>query len=152
MDKTAFFKSVLLDLKLPVNGRNVDFLLKWSNAEKRAPGKFHGFNPLNTTWDKKAKDPGQTVFNSHGVKSYSSFNTGVEATADTLKLPHYKNIFNYLKTGNANPVLIVKELQKWGTHNFKPVLQYREEIPVIVILIFILSLLYVYNRPVPYLK
>ena len=122
----TFFSDVLDQLGIPDNQGAVDFLVTWSNYEKRAKGKPHGFNPLNTTKDMKKVDPLQTNFNTNAgypVKSYSNYAVGVKATADTLKLPYYKNVVQALKNGKPAKLAyqtpgIAKELKTWGTHSF----------------------------------
>jgi hypothetical protein len=125
-DLKTFFSDVLDQLGIPDNQGAVDFLVTWANYEKRAAGKPHGFNPLNTTKDMKSIDPGQTNFNTNAgypVKSYSNYNVGVKATADTLKLPYYKNIVKALKDGKPAKLAyltpgISRELKTWGTYTF----------------------------------
>jgi len=127
LDNQAFFKAVLLDLKILPSANNLKFLMTWSKFELRTVGIAHGFNPLNTTLNLKA-DPGQramkgSVNNGYPVKDYSTFTFGVKATAATLRLPYYKEI---LKTLQNNVSLnyayqnerIRPELMKWGSHSF----------------------------------
>ena len=121
-----FFSDVLDQLGIPDNQGAIDFLTTWAKYEKRAAGKPHGFNPLNTTKDMKKLDPNQTNFNTNKgfpVKSYSTYQVGVKATADTLKLPYYKNIVKALKDGKPaklayNTPGIARELKTWGTQTF----------------------------------
>lgn len=124
METKQFFADVLKALNIAPSQGAIEFLTTWANFEKRAPGKPHGFNPLNTTKDMKKIDPQQTNFNTNAgypVKSYSTYNVGVKATADTLKLPYYKNIVKALSEG-LTPGLayqrtgIARELRTWGTH------------------------------------
>lgn len=125
MDKKVFFTAVLKKLGIPYSDNAIAFLMKWASYEGRAKGKPHGFNPLNTTWNNKA-DQGQTNFNTNAgypVKNYSTFESGVLATAETLKLRYYKNVFNALKNAlplemALNTAGIAKELKVWGTHTF----------------------------------
>jgi hypothetical protein len=122
----TFFSDVLDQLGVPDNQGAVDFLVTWANYEKRGAGKPHGFNPLNTTKDMKKIDAGQTNFNTNAgypVKSYSTYAVGVKATADTLKLPYYKNIVQALKNGKPAKLAyqtpgIARDLKTWGTHSF----------------------------------
>jgi hypothetical protein len=125
-DLKTFFSDVLDQLGIPDNQGAVDFLVTWANYEKRAAGKPHGFNPLNTTKDMKTLDPLQTNFNTNAgypVKSYSNYAVGVKATADTLKLPYYKNVVQALKNGKPAKLAyqtpgIARELKTWGTYTF----------------------------------
>lgn len=121
-----FFGDVLDQLGIPKNDGAIDFLKTWANYERRKAGKPHGFNPLNTTKDLSSIDKGQTNFNTNAgypVKTYSAYKFGVKATADTLKLPYYKNIVKALKDGKPaglayNTAGIARELKTWGTHTF----------------------------------
>lgn len=121
-----FASDVLDQLGIPDNQGAVDFLVTWANFEKRAEGRPHGFNPLNTTKDMKKLDAGQTNFNVNAgfpVKNYSNYKIGVKATADTLKLPYYKNIVKALKEGKPAALAyltpnISKEIKTWGTVSF----------------------------------
>jgi hypothetical protein len=170
----TFFSDVLDQLGIPDNQGAVDFLVTWANYEKRAAGKPHGFNPLNTTKDMKSIDPLQTNFNTNAgypVKSYSNYKTGVKATADTLKLPYYKNIVQALKNGKPAKLAystpgIARELKTWGTHSFaknfvdyiaaakKTAPQVKKEAKetgdnmtkIIVILVIVGGLLYTYTK------
>lgn len=123
LNKNEFFQNVLKRIGAPVTNNGIAFLNQWANNEKRAYGKPHGFNPLNTTKDIKEIDPGQTVFNSVGVKNYSTQNAGEIATAKTLLLPYYKTIVKVLKQGLPPSQAfktpgINQELKTWGTHTF----------------------------------
>lgn len=55
---------------------------RFFRAWKRAEGTNAKNNPLATTWDKQV--PGQTDFNTVGVKNYPDQETGVSATVNTL--------------------------------------------------------------------
>jgi hypothetical protein len=126
MDNKQFFTDVLKAMNLTPSEGALSFLLTWANFEKRAAGRPHGFNPLNTTKDMKKYDPQQTNFNTNAgypVKSYSNYNTGVKATADTLKLGYYKPIVAILKEGAPVQIAyqktgISRPLRTWGTHSF----------------------------------
>lgn len=127
LDKQEFFKSVLLRLGILPNVNNLNFLMQWSKFELRKVGVAHGFNPLNTTFNLKS-DLGQknmkgSINAGFPVKDYSTFNNGVTATANTLKLPYYKNIFKALENGVSLNFAyqnseIGNELKKWGSHTF----------------------------------
>lgn len=170
----TFFSDVLDQLGVPYNQGAVDFLVTWANYERRAKGKPHGFNPLNTTKDMKKIDAGQTNFNTNAgypVKNYSTYSVGVKATADTLKLPYYKNIVQALKNGKPAQLAyqtsgIARELKTWGTHSFarnfvdyiaaakktapqvkKEIKDTKDNITKIIVLLFIVGgLLYTYTK------
>lgn len=116
MDKTLFFEQVLKGLGLEATTNRLSFLMQWSKGE----GTKATFNPLATT---KVLNKGETPFNKNNgipVKNYPTFETGVEATYKTLRLPYYKTIVDSLKQ-NLTPTEIISnskvrtELNTWGT-------------------------------------
>lgn len=86
-----FFKDVMDKLGVTPTPEKFKFFKAWQRAE----GTRAENNPLATT--KKVNDPGATNLNTVGVKNYSSYDIGVNATADTLKLPYYTELVNKLK-------------------------------------------------------
>jgi hypothetical protein len=109
-----FAEAFLKELGAPVTKRNLWALLSWMQAEGNA-GKF---NPLNTTQEM----PGATNFNSVGVKNYTSFEQGVEATVDTLNWGADRDKFGYKpirrrlkKNAWARNTLMAVEDSMWGT-------------------------------------
>lgn len=115
-----FFENVLTKLGAPVSHNNLAILNLWAKHE----GGRAAFNPLNTT--KNAT--GATAYNTAGVKNYPDFETGVNATAATLKLSYYAPIVSALKNdksfsywqGNGD---IIHSINTWGTTNFAATLQ-----------------------------
>ncbi|MGB3041215.1 MAG: hypothetical protein WBB44_10950 [Candidatus Nanopelagicales bacterium] len=103
----------------PVTGDNVCAAIAWERAEG---GHFVAgssrFNPLNTTQSM----PGDSIFNSVGVRNYPNWNTGLAATVGTLALPYYDDIRLALASGN-DPVGIIDAVGKsvWGTKFADPV-------------------------------
>jgi len=126
MEKKQFFTAVLSKLGLPISENNIKFLILWSNFEQRAKGRPHGFNPLNTTFNNIKNDSAQTNFNTNAgfpVKNYSTFQSGVDSTANTLKLRYYKNIIYVLKLSLPIDLAyqqqgVFTNLRTWGTHQF----------------------------------
>ena len=114
MNYPGFFEEVLKQLNAPITQNNLDLLNIWSRFE----GGNAKFNPLNTT--KKAI--GTTDFNSAGVKNYPDMQTGIDATAKTLKLQYYTPILYALQNNKAITYYygnsdIVKAFNTWGTIN-----------------------------------
>lgn len=93
------------------------FLRDWIRHERRAKGKPHGFNPLNTTYNLSA-DKGATNFNYANVKNYSTYAYGLEATAKTLGLRYYRDLVNYLKGIQTTPEKVSANIRIWGTIPF----------------------------------
>lgn len=111
----GFFEGVLTQLGAPVSQNNLDFFNRWAQFEKSNSQ----YNTLNTTLNK----PGATNFNSVGVKNYPNLPTGIQATADTLKLRYYAPIVSALRQNkNFNYYInnqdIIKALNTWGTRTF----------------------------------
>jgi hypothetical protein len=92
---------------LPVTKGNIEFLDAWQKAEGGSAD-----NPFNTT----QSEPGDTVFNSAGVKRYPSVAEGLQATAQTLENGDYGNILAALRQGN-NPMAAAQAVANspWGT-------------------------------------
>ncbi|MEI6620919.1 MAG: hypothetical protein WCP28_03305 [Actinomycetes bacterium] len=102
----------------PVTGENVCALTGWENAEG---GHFtaHGarYNPLNTSMPA----PGDSVFNSVGVRNYPNWLVGISATIRTLNMGFYSGIRANLANGH-NPVgvLVAVDASPWGTKADNP--------------------------------
>ncbi|MGV1036322.1 MAG: hypothetical protein ACOYD0_04760 [Candidatus Nanopelagicales bacterium] len=97
----------------PVTGNNVCAVIAWERAEG---GHFvtgsSRFNPLNTTQPM----PGDSIFNSVGVRNYPNWNTGLTATVSTLALPYYNYIRLALGDGrDAASVIEAVGNSLWGT-------------------------------------
>jgi len=112
---SGFFEGVLQKLNAPVSANNLNFFNQWAKYEKSNSQ----YNTLNTTLNK----PGATNFNSVGVKNYPNLETGIQATADTLKLKYYKPIVYALQNNKAYSYYqgnqdIIKALNTWGTRTF----------------------------------
>jgi len=97
----------------PVSGENMCALVAWQVAEGGhfVPGSTT-FNPLNTSQSM----PGDSVFNSHGVRNYPDWETGIQATVMTLQYDFYTGIRTALASGNnAVAVLSAVGASPWGT-------------------------------------
>src|SRR5512135_1047174 len=110
MADDAFFSDLLTELGAPVTDENLRFLRAWSQAE----GTRAAHNPLATT---KGGYEGASDFNSAGVKDYPSYEVGVKATADTLRLKHYQPIVEGLMAGDTDPRDLGYRVARspWGT-------------------------------------
>ncbi len=117
-DKQKFFQKVLEGLKLTASANRMSFFLEWADHE----GGDASFNPINTTWG-LSKDTGMTMYNSHKVRNYSTFDFGVEATVKTLKQGYYKALMEALtKDLDTRGIMQYKgapeALKTWGTANW----------------------------------
>lgn len=83
----------LTALGAPTSRDNLVAVVAWEAAE----GTLATWNPLATTLNM----PGNTVYNSHGVKNYRSMEQGIEASILTLRRPGhgYEAIVASLKAG-----------------------------------------------------
>lgn len=102
-------------LGMPLTSDNLAALVAWEMAEG---GHWHNtahYNPLNTTQPM----PGATAMNSVGVKAYTSWSQGFEATIITLHNGRYGGILAALRAGDdAVAVAHAVALSPWGTGNF----------------------------------
>ncbi len=89
----AWAQSFLTALGAPTSRGNMVAVIAWEAAE----GTMASWNPLATT----IAMPGNTVYNSHGVKNYASLEQGIEASIMTLGRPGhgYDAIVASLKAG-----------------------------------------------------
>ena len=77
VDYAAWAEAFLAELKAPSCRNNRVVVVAWMTNE----GTTAVWNPLATTYTM----PGNTVFNSHGVKNYPDQDTGVDASRLTLE-------------------------------------------------------------------
>lgn len=108
-----FAVALLRQGQWPVSGNNVCALMAWEAAEG---GHFVNgasrFNPMNTTQSM----PGDSIFNSVGVRNYPDWQTGLDATVQTLALGFYDAIRAALTSGeDASSVLSAISASPWGT-------------------------------------
>lgn len=108
-------QSQLEYMGFPATQNNIDFLVSWAAMEGGNWNNTAQFNPLNTT----LRVPGSTVMsggNTAGVQAYTSWQQGLEATAQTLA--GYPAILAALKAGNAMDVNrsggMGNDLSKWS--------------------------------------
>ena len=104
---------LLQRMGLPVRTVAVEALIAWAACEGGGVKNSATFNPLNTT----RRMPGSTSMNSCGVQAYTSLESGVIATVQTLNLPPYFKIRIGLR-GSTDPDAILTEVSHspWGTH------------------------------------
>ena len=109
----AFLKS----LGVPITVDNVAAVVAWEMAEGGHWYNTAYFNPLNTTQSM----PGATVFNSVGVKAYTSWEQGLKASVITMRNGYYGGILSALSRGNdAQAVANAVAASPWGTGSFTP--------------------------------
>ena len=109
----AFVKS----LGMPMTADNVAAVVAWEMAEGGHWYNTAYYNPLNTTQSM----PGATVFNSVGVKAYTSWAQGLKASVITIRNGYYGGILDALRRGNdAQAVADAVAASPWGTGSFTP--------------------------------
>lgn len=102
-------------LGVPDTAASHTYYQAWAQAE----GGAAAYNPFNTT----QAAPGSTHYNSFGaggnshVENYASYQSGLAATAQTLKNGLYQPILSALGSGSATPMQLAQaEAQTpWGT-------------------------------------
>ena len=118
-NQLTWAKALLVAMRLPVTADNVAAIAAWEMAEGGHWYNTAYYNPLNTTQSM----PGATVFNWVGVKAYTSWKQGLEATCITLKNGYYEGILEALRRGNdAAAVARAVGASPWGTGDFSRLL------------------------------
>jgi hypothetical protein len=106
--RQQFATDLLARLGMPQTAENVRALVAWQQAE----GTRAAFNPLATTQG----SPGASDFNSVGVKNYTSYAQGLDATVTTLRNGRYGEILAALLDGrSASRLASAVEGSPWGT-------------------------------------
>jgi peptidoglycan hydrolase CwlO-like protein len=118
-NQLTWARALLVAMRFPVTADNVAAITAWEMAEGGHWYNTAYYNPLNTTQSM----PGATVFNSVGVKAYTSWKQGLEATMITLRNGYYGGILDALRRGNdAAAVAAAVGASPWGTGNFSHLL------------------------------
>ena len=103
-----FAVALLNKLEAPVTPKTIAFISAWCQQE----GTKAVNNPMATKYSHGMK--GISNFSSVGVKNYATFDQGVEATANTLKLHYYPQILKAIRSGN--PELSISAKSEWKTY------------------------------------
>jgi len=104
----TFGKELLRELNAPYTWQTDKFMRAWAQSE----GSLAKNNPFATTMPAQ----GATNFNSVGVKNYPTWESGVEATAKTIRLSHYTKFLDALRRGaSATEIATALALSPWGT-------------------------------------
>ena len=113
--QVTWAQALLKALAVPMTSENVAAIVAWEMAEGGNWYNAAHYNPLNTT----EPMPGATVFNSVGVKAYTSWAEGLKATVITLHNGRYGGILAALGNGNdAEAVATAVASSPWGTGSF----------------------------------
>jgi peptidoglycan hydrolase CwlO-like protein len=113
--QVTWAQALLKSLPEPLTSDNVAAIVAWEMAEGGHWYNAAHYNPLNTTQSM----PGATVFNSVGVKAYTTWAQGLKATVITLHNGLYGGILAALHGGNdAEAVAGAVAASPWGTGSF----------------------------------
>lgn len=108
-----FATSILSAMGWPQTQSNINAMVAWEEEEGGNWENPDSYNPLNTTMDAS----GAVSTNSQGVKKYTSWGQGIQATVATLKLPAYAGIRSAFASGNASQSLpAALTASPWGTN------------------------------------
>ena len=112
--RETFAEAVLQGLGYPVTKLAVTDIMSWEAAEGGAWNSGARYNPLNTTEPMS----GASDFNSVGVKNYTSWEQGLQATIKTLNNGYYTDILNDLSIGGTGDFGVTVGQSPWGTETF----------------------------------
>jgi hypothetical protein len=115
-DKKEWATQFLTKLGKPVTDANLTAVSTWMAYEGGHWKNSANYNPLNTTLNTSGATGSM---NSVGVKRYSSWDAGLDATVQTIKANKYgyPSILDALSKGNDTAgVLAAVNHSKWGTH------------------------------------
>jgi hypothetical protein len=106
--RQQFAVDLLARLGMPQTAENMRAVVAWQQAE----GTRAAFNPLATTQG----SGGATDFNPVGVKNYTNYAQGLDATVTTLRNGRYGEILAALLDGtSASRVAAAVARSPWGT-------------------------------------
>lgn len=109
-----FARQVLKGLGLPVTTANVNWLTAWESREGGHWENTAQYNPLNTT----LAMPGSSTMNGVGVRVYTSWQQGIEATVKTLAESRYSDIRSALHTGSISLDQHFNSLMAWSGNGY----------------------------------
>ena len=115
-DKKTWATQFLTKLGEPVTDANLTAISTWMAYEGGHWKNSAHYNPLNTTLKTSAA---KGSMNNVGVKRYESWDAGLDATVQTIKVNKhgYPEILKALSKGNDTAgVLAAVNHSKWGTH------------------------------------
>lgn len=111
MTQEEWARELLAKLGIKATTANVTAMKAWMLAEGGNWNNTAKYNPLNTTQNM----PGASSMNSVGVKAYTSWEQGFEATVKTLKNGYYPSILSALRGGSAKDIVKAVVNSVWGT-------------------------------------
>lgn len=108
--QTVVVTQVEMDILNRLNApqESIRIIIAWVKAEG---ADLNCNNPLNTSLDA----PGATTINSHGVKCYPDYTTGLEATITTLLATEYTPIVTAIQQADETAFIVALGNSRWGT-------------------------------------
>lgn len=111
MTPREFAGALLVKLDAPISTNNIAALVAAQAIEGGAMHNAAAYNPMNTTQPM----PGATSATPVGVKAYTSWEQGIDATAKTLKNGRYENILAKLRaSAEPDDTLAQDDWRTWG--------------------------------------
>ena len=114
MTREQWAREFLDRIGAPTSKANLHAIVSWIQAE----GGHARWNPLNTTHEA----PGATDYNWVGVKDYLTFESGMDATVETLEYGAERGLYGYraikhnlVASRRAGLTLRAVEASTWGT-------------------------------------
>lgn len=112
-DQKDWATKFLAQLGVPITSENLKAMTTWMAFEGGHWKNSAHYNPLNTT---QGAD-GASSMNKVGVKSYNSWEQGLQATVETIRNGRYGNVLQALQSGtDASAVLTAVNRSPWGTN------------------------------------
>lgn len=95
--------------------RTIDFIVGWTKAEDTSNNAYLRNNPLNTTQSHECE---VGMINGDGVKAYSSYECGLEATLQTLSYSPYSGIVYSLQRNDPEGALEALVASPWASGHY----------------------------------
>jgi hypothetical protein len=115
-NETSVISAMLRAMGAPATAPNVSSMAGWIQKETPWPP-VAKFNPMNTTLN----EPGASVYNSAGVKNYTSWQEGIAANAQTIVGSGYSTILGDLRAGKGIGPNAASDLLKWSGGGYSSV-------------------------------
>lgn len=115
MSREEWARTILGALGAPLNETTTNAMLTWMRHEGGHWNNSATYNPLNTT---KVMDGNDKSINSHGVKAYSDWQEGINATLATIRKDAYgypKILSQFQKGSDEKGIYSAINKSEWGT-------------------------------------
>jgi hypothetical protein len=116
--QTTWAQAFLKAINAPATPANMASILHWEDVEGGNWKNTAKYNPLNTTYQM----PGSVNYNTGqpggGVQSYTSWQSGLQATIDTIKLSYYTEVLAALQQGIGLSTKSYPGLLTWSGNSY----------------------------------